>query len=45
MTLEAWGWGLATVKEDLKSNRNDDVNIEKLGLNGGAKANGSIQVY
>ena len=36
---------LATVNEKLKSNWKDDVDIQKLSLNGGAKANSGVQAH
>lgn len=43
--LESWRWSLATVDEDLKGNGDDDIDIQKLGLDGGAQADGGVQVH
>jgi len=42
---EPFRWSLATINEDLKSNREDDIDIQKLNLDGGAKAHRGIQVH
>lgn len=43
--MEIGGWRFAAFDEELKSNGDDDVDVEKLSLNGGAKADGCVQVH
>ena len=40
--FESFRRSLATINEDLKGNRDDDVDIQKLSLNGGAKADSGV---
>ena len=44
-TLEVTRWSLATVDEKLKSNGNNEVDVEKLGSNGGAKTDRCVKTH
>lgn len=44
-TLEVTRWSLATVDEKLKSNGNNEVDVEKLRSNGGAKTDRCVKTH
>lgn len=44
-TLEVARWSLSTVDKKLKSNGNNEVNIEKLGSNGSAETNRCVKTH
>lgn len=44
-TLEVTRWSLTTVDKKLKSNGNNEVNVEKLGSNCGAETNRCVKTH